>query len=689
MTALSVPQFLLNPKQQEAVTLPLSNALILAGAGSGKTRVLVQRIIYLVEHFGLSPFSILAVTFTNKAAQEMRHRIEPFLIHQNINASVQSLWVGTFHGIAHRLLRMHWQEAGLSETFQVIDSDDQLRLIKRVMKELYLDEKQLSPKTVQHFINAQKDEGLRSFQVQTIRHGSQELVSCYKNYEQLCAQSHLVDFAELLLRTYELWAKNPALLSHYQEKFKALLVDEFQDTNRIQYLWLKILFAKNKNHLLVVGDDDQSIYGWRGAKVGNITEFQKDFSPVSLIRLEQNYRSTQTILNAANALIGNNTERMGKTLFCEDAKGEPIGIFSAFNELEEAHFITHEIQKNLSAGLRLKDMAILYRSNAQSRVLEEALLMAGLPYHVYGGMRFFERAEIKTALAYCRLVYSRDDDAAFERIINTPARSIGEKTQNLIRDFSKQFKISLWETAVMLVKPEDYLLTPDLPPEVLKNILNALPNRAKTALENFIVLIERMNRETQGQLLYEQVEHIIQYSGLIPFYQQEEPSKAESRLENLGELITAARTFIPENQTPTSDIITPETQAKSDMAAFLGHAVLESGETQASHVQDAVQLMTLHASKGLEFPCVFITGLEEGLFPSHPSLQDPHRLEEERRLMYVGITRAMKKLTLTYAESRRLYGESVRHFHSRFLTEIPPSLLNPIRHKNIIRRFSE
>lgn len=663
---LDTPHFIqnnlthLNTKQKEAVTLPLSNALILAGAGSGKTRVLIHRVIYLIEHFKLSPFSILAVTFTNKAAQEMKHRLENFLD----SASTQGLWIGTFHGIAHRLLRMHWREAGLSETFQIMDSDDQFRMIKKILKELGIDEKQLSPKTVQHFINAQKDEGLRASQVKSSRPEARDLIACYQIYEKQAQQNQLLDFAELLLKTYELLDKNPVLLAHYQDRFKALLVDEFQDTNKIQYLWLKRLFAPQKNHLLVVGDDDQSIYGWRGARVGHIAEFQKDFSPVNLIRLEQNYRSTPIILKAANAVIQNNTARLGKTLFSDHVQaGSPIQLFQAFNELEEAQFIANQIHKiHLENQISLKKIAILYRSNAQSRVIEEALLMNGLPYHVYGGMRFFERAEIKTALAYCRLIYSKQDDAAFERIINTPARSIGEKTQSHIREVAKLSNLSLWEAALKILETD-----------------GALTSRAKASLQGFIFLVQTLSEQIQDKLLYEQVDLIIQKSGLIPFYQKEEPSQAESRLENLGELITAARTFTPQN---------PHTESQSDMAAFLGHAVLESGETQASKVQNAVQLMTLHAAKGLEFPYVFISGLEEGLFPSHPSLQDPQKLEEERRLMYVGITRAMKNLTLTYAESRRLYGESVRHFHSRFLTEIPSELLQPVRHKNTIRRFS-
>lgn len=645
----------LNPKQNEAVTLPLSNALILAGAGSGKTRVLVHRIAYLINHYGLSPYSILAVTFTNKAAQEMRHRIE--------NLVGESLWVGTFHGIAHRLLRMHCQEAGLGENFQVIDSEDQLRLIRRILKELNIDDKQTPPKTAQHFINNQKDEGRRANQI-TYSYQTEVLIEIYKAYERLCTQSHLVDFAELLLRAYELFKLNPNLLSQYQARFKAILVDEFQDTNKIQYAWLKILSGPN-TPFLVVCDDDQSIYGWRGARVGNIAEFQKDFAPIKLIRLEQNYRSTQTILNAANALISHNTERLGKTLFSEDQIGQPIGLFNAFNELEEAHFIANQIKQAHAKGdYKLQDFAILYRSNAQSRVLEEALLISGLPYRVYGGMRFFERAEIKTALAYCRLVYLRNDDAAFERIINTPTRAIGEKTQMLIRETAKLLNIPLWESALNLIKN------------------NQLPARANLALQNFIYLIEKLTRETQDQPLYDQVEHIIKHSGLIDFYQTEDPSKAESRLENLGELITAARTFMPEispNNSPP-----PET---AGMAAFLTHAVLESGEGQSEISQDAVQLMTVHSSKGLEFPWVFITGLEEDLFPSRVSAagEDSSRLEEERRLMYVGMTRAMKNLTLTYAESRRLYGESIRHSPSRFLGEIPKNLIQAIRHKNIIR----
>ncbi len=681
----------LNQKQFDAVTLPLSNALILAGAGSGKTRVLVHRIAYLISHYGLSPYSILAVTFTNKAAAEMRSRIENI-----IQQPSQGLWIGTFHGIAHRLLRIHWQEAGLIETFQVIDSDDQLRLIKRIMKDLNLDDKQISSKNIQGFINHQKDQGIRASYFNQTNHSKNsayppELIQAYLNYEQLCHQNSLVDFAELLLRAYELWTKNKNLLTHYQSRFKALLVDEFQDTNQIQYLWLKALSHNTDTPLpiLVVGDDDQSIYGWRGAQVGNLAAFQKDFAPVQLIRLEENYRSTPTILNAANSLISNNTQRLGKNLFTNNQpeNSNPsnpsnhhsnqthlINLYTAFNELEEAYFIAHQIQQAQAAGHLLKNIAILYRSNAQSRVLEEALLLAHIPYKVYGGMRFFERAEIKTALAYCRLVYSRDDDSAFERIINTPTRSIGEKTQSDIREQAKNNHISLWSAALNLIQTK------------------ALPARADSALQNFINLINQLSQATQNPQkntqqdlpLYEQIDLIIKQSGLIPFYQKEELSKAESRLENLGELITAARTFIPENFKPINPESNPENieTELSPMAAFLSHAVLESNDTQADQYQDAVQLMTIHSSKGLEFPWVFITGLEENLFPSPGAINDLQKLEEERRLMYVGITRAMQKLTLTHSESRRVYGETTRHFPSRFLREIPKELILTIRHKN-------
>jgi len=670
----------LNQKQFDAVTLPLSNALILAGAGSGKTRVLVHRIAYLISHYGLSPYSILAVTFTNKAAAEMRSRIENI-----IQQPSQGLWIGTFHGIAHRLLRIHWQEAGLTETFQVLDSDDQLRLIKRIMKDLNLDDKQTSAKNIQGFINNQKDQGIRASYFNSFNHSKNysyppELIQAYLNYEQLCNQNSLVDFAELLLRAYELWTKNKNLLAHYQSRFKALLVDEFQDTNQIQYLWLKALSHNTTTPLpiLVVGDDDQSIYGWRGAQVGNLASFQKDFSPVTLIRLEENYRSTPIILNAANSLISNNTQRLGKNLFTNNSQNNSnknnqdqlINLYTAFNELEEAYFIANQIQQAHKTGHCLKDIAILYRSNAQSRVLEEALLLAQLPYKVYGGMRFFERSEIKTALAYCRLVYSNHDDSAFERIINTPARSIGEKTQSDIREHAKNNNISLWSSALNLIQTQ------------------ALPARASSSLQNFINLIIQLGQATQDPdkniPLYEQIDLIIKQSGLIPFYQKEELSKAESRLENLGELITAARTFIPENFkfiNPESNPENIETEL-SPMAAFLSHAVLESNDTQADQYQDAVQLMTIHSSKGLEFPWVFISGLEENLFPSPGSINDLQKLEEERRLMYVGITRAMKKLTLTHSESRRIYGETTRHFPSRFLREIPKELIFSIRHKN-------
>lgn len=641
----------LNEPQREAVSAPLVHRLVLAGAGSGKTRVLTHRIAWLIDVEHISPFAILAVTFTNKAAAEMRGRLETI---RGLPLG-QGMWVGTFHGIAHRLLRAHWQEAGLSELFQIIDSNDQYRLIRRLIKDLGFDENQWPVKQAQWYINNKKDEGLRSHQIEVYKDVySKTMHRIYQAYEELCERSGVVDFAELLLRSFELWTRSPQLLEHYQKRFKYILVDEFQDTNALQYAWLRRL-AGTQACFMLVGDDDQSIYGWRGARIENILRFTQDYPGAETTRLEQNYRSTSTILKAANGLIANNGERLGKDLWTDSNTGDLIAVYSAFNEIDEARFIVARIQDAFNQGNSYRECAILYRSNAQSRVIEEALLQCNIPYCVYGGQRFFDRAEIKDALAYLRLIVNHDDDSAFERIINTPTRSIGDKTLETLRETAREQNCSLWQAIIYTIGEK------------------TLPTRATTALQNFMQLIQDLGEHTRDLPLHEQTEHVIEVSGLYDFYRKEKGEKAQMRIENLAELVTATKQFDMENSGDISNL-TP-------LQAFLSHAALESGEEQASANQDAVQMMTLHSAKGLEFPYVFIAGVEEGLFPHEMSLDEPGRIEEERRLCYVGITRAMKKLTLTHAETRRLYGREVYHKPSRFLSEIPTDTLEEVRLK--------
>jgi len=642
---------LLNEAQRLAVTAPQGHLLVLAGAGSGKTRVLVHRIAWLIQQENISPHNILAVTFTNKAAGEMRGRIEELL-----NIPVYSMWVGTFHGLAHRLLRAHWQDAGLPQAFQILDSDDQYRLIRRVITALNLDETQWPPKKIQWFINGQKDEGLRPHQINDHNDPyTKTLIRIYQAYEEACLRSGVIDFAELLLKAYELLLKNPHLLEHYQQRFRHVLVDEFQDTNTIQYAWLKLLTGQN-SYLMIVGDDDQSIYGWRGAKIENIQRFHKDFSDTTTIRLEQNYRSTGTILAAANALIANNDGRLGKNLWTSGNDGEPISLYAGFNDLDEARFIVDQIQRWLNKGLRRSEIALLYRSNAQSRVLEETLIQAGISYRVYGGLRFFERAEIKDALAYLRLISNRDDDAAFERVVNTPTRGIGEQTVAQLREYARAQAISLWRSANELLEQQ------------------AFAARASNALAGFLRLIDQMNNDTNNVTLAEQTEHVLYTSGLFAHFQKEKGERGQARIENLEELINATRQYTSDNTD-----ITP-------LASFLSHVALEAGEHHSENSQDCVQLMTLHSAKGLEFPLVFLCGMEEGLFPHHMSADEPGRLEEERRLCYVGMTRAMQKLYLTYAEVRRLHGSENYHRPSRFIKEIPSELMEEVRLKTQIIR---
>jgi DNA helicase-2/ATP-dependent DNA helicase PcrA len=643
----------LNDAQREAVTAPPGPMLVLAGAGSGKTRVLVHRMAWLIQVEGISPFSLMAVTFTNKAANEMRSRVEQL---QGVPAS--GMWVGTFHGLAHRLLRSHWKEAELPQTFQILDSDDQHRMIKRVLRALDLDESRWPPRQVQGFINARKDEGLRP---QHVDAGSDpistQLVRIYSAYEAACKRAGVVDFAELLLRALELLRDNESLLKHYRQRFRHVLVDEFQDTNAIQYAWVRLLAAEQLNsasgaQLFIVGDDDQAIYGWRGARVENIHTFKQDFPGTQVIRLEQNYRSTGTILAAANALIAHNNDRLGKNLWTAGDEGAPIQLYSAFNEQDEARYVVERIREWVSDGHARADIAILYRSNAQSRVFEEQLIAESVPYRVYGGLRFFERAEIKDALAYMRLLNNRHDDPSFERVINQPTRGIGNKTIEQIRETARHMDASLWLAAQAMVTA------------------NEMTARAQNALQGFITLVNTMGTAVTDLPLHEQVEHVIHQSGLMEHFGREKGEKAEARVENLEELVSAAKGFEYHNDDDLDmDVLT----------AFLTHAALEAGEGQAEAWEDCVQLMTLHSAKGLEFPLVFMCGMEDGLFPHQRSSEEPGRLQEERRLCYVGITRAREQLVLTYAERRRLYGREHYPMPSNFIGEIPSQYVQDIR----------
>ncbi|TDJ78239.1 DNA helicase II [Pseudomonas putida] len=644
----------LNDAQRQAVAASLGRQLVLAGAGSGKTRVLVHRIAWLIQVEQASPHSILSVTFTNKAAAEMRHRIEQLL---GINPA--GMWVGTFHGLAHRLLRAHWQEARLNQNFQILDSDDQQRLVKRVIRELGLDEQRWPARQAQWFINGQKDEGLRP---QHIQAGGDLFLatmrSIYEAYEQACERAGVIDFSELLLRALDLWRDHPGLLEHYQRRFRHLLVDEFQDTNAVQYAWLRLLAGRDGGSLMAVGDDDQSIYGWRGAKIENIHQYTADFPDAEMIRLEQNYRSTGGILKAANALIANNSGRLGKELWTDLGEGEPLTLYAAYNEHDEARYVVETIESLIKQGSSRSDIAILYRSNAQSRVLEEALLRERIPYRIYGGQRFFERAEIKNAMAYLRLLEGRGNDAALERVINVPPRGIGEKTVETIREHARHSQVSMWEAMCQLLAAK------------------ALKGRAASALGAFIELIEGLAAKVADMPLHTMTQTTIEQSGLIIYHQEEKGEKGQARVENLEELVSAARNFET----------TEEDAELSPLSAFLGHASLEAGDAQADEHEDSIQLMTLHSAKGLEFPYVFLVGMEEGLFPHKMSLEEPGRLEEERRLAYVGITRAMRQLVMTYAETRRLYGSEIYNKVSRFVREIPAGLVQEVRLSNSVSR---
>ena len=637
----------LNEAQREAVAAPTGNTLVLAGAGSGKTRVLVHRIAWYIQTEQTSPFGILAVTFTNKAAAEMRGRIETLL-----ERPIGGMWVGTFHGIAHRLLRAHWQEAGLPENFQILDSDDQYRTVRRVIRAMELDEAQFSPREAQWFINAQKDEGLRPQHLEDNGDPNlRQMIKLYKTYQDTCARGGIVDFAELLLRAHELFRDQKSILGHYRERFRHVLVDEFQDTNALQYAWLRLLVG-DSGSLFSVGDDDQSVYSWRGARVENMQHFQKDFPDTNLLRLEQNYRSTANILNAANALIANNASRLGKELWTDGHEGEKLQVYAGYNEHDEARFVIDRIAADKLENDQYSENAVLYRVSAQSRVFEEALMQSSIPYRVYGGMRFYERAEIKDALAYVRLAVFSDDDASFERIINTPTRGIGQKTVEQLRNTAKAENCSLWQAAVHTVEHK---------------LLSA---RALNALENFLRLIQQINQGVNSLSLDELVDSAIKLSGLIEHFRKEKGEKGQARIENMEELVTAAGEF-QVNKEEHGDI--------EPLNAFLAHAALEAGETQANAYTDCVHLMTLHSAKGLEFPNVYLVGMEEGLFPHQRSSEDIVQLEEERRLCYVGITRAQRKLTLTYAQHRRMHGSEYYPQASRFLSELPAELLNEIR----------
>ena len=716
----------LNPAQREAVTAEPGHYLVLAGAGSGKTRVLVQRIAWLTEVLRYSPWSVLAVTFTNKAAGEMRGRAEGLMPH-----GARGLTVGTFHGIAHRLLRQHWREAGLSETFQILDADDQVRLVKRTITALGVDEGRFPPRQATWFINAAKDEGKRPDGIDPgYNPSTRTLVDIYRAYEDACKRAGLVDFAELLLRVHELFLRDDKLLAHYRGRYQHLLIDEFQDTNTIQYAWIRVLAGETAK-VFVVGDDDQAIYGWRGAKVENVQQFLRDFPGARTLRLEQNYRSTGHILAAANAIIANNPSRLGKSLWTEAARGEPIEVYAAFNAEEEARFVIERVRQWVREGGRHSECAILYRSNAQSRLFEEQLLVHEMPYRVYGGLRFFERAEVRDALAWMRLVASRHDDTAFERAIGAPPRGVGERSIDALRRRARADGCSLWDAALAELAGD------------------TLAGRSKSALRAFMSLVDTLDRETSSEVavapgtgpvgaasaatgtspvgesavaaeaaptgqeadsalatnaapvavqasptnrgadsalatdlapitLAERFSHVIERSGLKAHHAADRAGLGESRVENLEELVNVASRYVLSKEDADAGL--------TELTAFLSAAALEAGEREGEAWEDCVQLMTLHAAKGLEFPLVFLAGLEDGLFPSQKSVEESGRLEEERRLAYVGITRAQRRLVLSYAESRRLHGMETYGRPSRFLTELPRESLVEVRPRAQVSR---
>ncbi|MEX2199668.1 MAG: UvrD-helicase domain-containing protein [Burkholderiales bacterium] len=623
----------LNPEQLAAVSLPEGHALILAGAGSGKTRVLTTRIAWLLQSGAVSPAGVLAVTFTNKAAREVLTRLSAM-----IAVNPRGIWIGTFHGLCNRMLRAHHREAGLPREFQILDSQDQLAAVKRLLRAMNVDEDRIAPRDVQYFIMGRKEEGLRAADVPVTDETTRRQVELYAAYDEQCRREGVVDFAELLLRSYELLSKNEPLREHYRARFRHLLVDEFQDTNKLQYRWLKLLAGPGAS-LFAVGDDDQSIYAFRGANVGNMADFEREYRVAKVVRLEQNYRSQGNILDAANALIAHNTGRLGKNLWTAAGAGEALRVFEAQSDVDEARWIVEEIRALKRDEARLDQIALLYRSNAQSRVLEHALFTAGLPYRVYGGLRFFERAEVKHALAYLRLVALPADDNAFLRVVNFPTRGIGARTLEALQDAAKAAGRNLYETAL------------------------ADPGKAAP----FVALIESLREEVQGLTLAEKVEHVVAKSGLLEHYKRER--EGADRLENLGELVNAAAAFSVE------DIVIESGEDADPLVAFLTHAALEAGEHQAGEGQEALQLMTIHSAKGLEFEAVFVSGLEEGLFPHEQSLLEKSSLEEERRLMYVALTRARRRLYLSFAQTRMLHGQTRYNLPSRFIDEIPQGLL--------------
>ncbi|KVH72167.1 UvrD-helicase domain-containing protein [Burkholderia cepacia] len=668
----------LNPEQLAAVTLPNEPALILAGAGSGKTRVLITRIAWLIQQGYASPPTVLAVTFTNKAAREMMARLSAMM-----PIDTRGMWIGTFHGLCNRMLRTHWRDAGLPQTFQILDTADQLSAIKRLMKAANVDDEKYPPKNVQYFINNAKEQGLRPDKVDATDNFNRKFVELYQAYDQQCQREGVVDFPELLLRCYELLAYNAPLRAHYQARFRHILVDEFQDTNKLQYAWLKML-AGGQNAIFAVGDDDQSIYAFRGANVGNMRDFEDEFRVRNLIKLEQNYRSHGNILDAANQLISNNTHRLGKNLRTDAGHGEPVRVYEASTDSQEAGWIVEEIRSLINTGMARSEVAVLYRSNAQSRSIEHTLMSSGIPYRVYGGLRFFERQEVKHALAYLRLIDNPNDDTAFVRVVNFPTRGIGARSIEQLADAARLYGCSM-AAAIPYVT-----------------------GKAGTSLGGFANLVAKMRADTQQMNLPDTVEHIVRASGLADFYQGER--EGQDRLENLQELVNAATAFIAEEgyglDTPARSIplragaiAAPELGTAADdqavdvldpvspadpaqnpdtmtpLAGFLSHASLEAGDNQAQAGQDAVQLMTVHAAKGLEFSAVFITGLEEGLFPHENSVLESDGLEEERRLMYVAITRAKERLYLSFAQSRMLHGQTRYNVRSRFFDELPEHVL--------------
>ena len=633
----------LNEAQNAAVTTDAPHALILAGAGSGKTKVLVHRVAWYLQTGQSLDHGILAVTFTNKAAGEMKGRIQNLM-----GRSVHNMWIGTFHGIAHRFLKLHWKEAGLKESFQIIDSDDQLRVIRRIVRDLELDESGWSAKEIQYKINSWKERGLRSKKVPKANDRIEDVLkTVYHDYEMVCERSSSVDFAELLLRVYELWNTQPRIKEDYLQRFRHILVDEFQDTNRLQYEWLKLLVGE-KGNLFVVGDDDQSIYSWRGAKVENMQLFQRNFPDHEIVRLEQNYRSTSNILEAANSLITNNSKRIGKRLWTDGIEGEKIKLYSAYNERDEARYVVESIKNSFERGMNLSSHAVLYRVSAQSRVLEDALRENDVSYRVFGGFRFYERAEVKDVMAYLRLLFSREDDPAFERVINFPPRGIGLKTMEEVRRLAKNEQLSLWLAFSQLSE------------------LGQVSSRARAAFEQFSTQITSFKEICSFEDLGDIIIKVVDIFDLENHYKKDKQGRGLDKIENLQELVAAARDFSP-------------IEGEEPLSAFLAHAALESGEDQADSESDYVQLMTLHSAKGLEFKQVFLVGLEEGLFPHQRSLSDLGQLEEERRLCYVGITRAEETLTMTYALSRQLHGSEHRAGLSRFVREIPADLIDEIR----------